>query len=140
MTPTTKMSLYLCVFKGDEELEGVEVGSYEDWKAFVHTVCESLEGRGIVRNARLYRFSRRQRALGKHRLLRLHPVIVRRNCSRRLGDCFQVVTGGRREDVRRIPSREGCDFLHLLLGNPFLARLDISEQESRALIVGGIQP
>jgi hypothetical protein len=28
------MGLYLCVFRGDDELEGVEVGSYEDFERF----------------------------------------------------------------------------------------------------------
>ena len=28
------MGLYLCVFQDDEELEGVEVGSYDDFEAF----------------------------------------------------------------------------------------------------------
>jgi hypothetical protein len=28
------MGLYLCVFRGDEELEGVEVGSYDDFERF----------------------------------------------------------------------------------------------------------
>lgn len=28
------MGLYLCVFRGEEELAGVEVGSYEDFEAF----------------------------------------------------------------------------------------------------------
>jgi hypothetical protein len=28
------MSLYLCVFDGDREIEGVEVGSYADFNAF----------------------------------------------------------------------------------------------------------
>lgn len=37
------MGLYLCVFEGDEELEGVEVGSYADWGRFVEAVV-ALEG------------------------------------------------------------------------------------------------
>ena len=37
------MSLYLCVFDGDEELDGVEIGSYEDWKAFLQTITDILE-------------------------------------------------------------------------------------------------
>ncbi len=28
------MGLYLCVFRGDDEIEGVEVGSYEDFERF----------------------------------------------------------------------------------------------------------
>ena len=28
------MGLYLCVFRGDEELEGVEVGGYDDFERF----------------------------------------------------------------------------------------------------------
>lgn len=28
------MGLYLCVFRGDDELEGVEVGSYDDFERF----------------------------------------------------------------------------------------------------------
>jgi hypothetical protein len=37
------MGLYLCVFDGDEELEGVEVGSYSDFEFFRSTVTELLE-------------------------------------------------------------------------------------------------
>jgi len=38
------MGLYLCVFDGDDELEGVEVGSYADFDYFRSTVTEVLEG------------------------------------------------------------------------------------------------
>jgi hypothetical protein len=38
------MGLYLCVFDDDEELEGVEVGSYEDWNTFVQAVVDAAEG------------------------------------------------------------------------------------------------
>lgn len=38
------MSLYLCVFDGDEELEGVEVGFYDDFGAFRQAVAATLEG------------------------------------------------------------------------------------------------
>ena len=41
------MGLYLCVFRGEEELDGVEVGSYEDFEAFRD------EARGLDR--RLFR-------------------------------------------------------------------------------------
>ncbi len=37
------MGLYLCVFDGDDEIEGVEVGSYEDFGTFRDTVRDSLE-------------------------------------------------------------------------------------------------
>lgn len=37
------MGLYLCVFDGDDELEGVEVGSYEDFGFVRDTVREKLE-------------------------------------------------------------------------------------------------
>src|SRR5206468_1590548 len=37
------MSLYLCIFRGDEEIEGVEVGSYADFGRFRDTVAEKLE-------------------------------------------------------------------------------------------------
>lgn len=37
------MSLYLCVFDNEEELEGVEVGSYEDFGFFRDIVCNILE-------------------------------------------------------------------------------------------------
>ena len=37
------MGLYLCIFAGDEELEGVEVGSYADFGFFRDTVCQRLE-------------------------------------------------------------------------------------------------
>lgn len=37
------MGLYLAVFDGDEELEGVEVGSYADFAAFRDAVATSVE-------------------------------------------------------------------------------------------------
>lgn len=41
------MGLYLCVFTGDDELEGVEVGSYADFDFFRSTVTKLLE-RGLA--------------------------------------------------------------------------------------------
>lgn len=38
------MGLYLCVFDGEEELSGVEVGSYEDFGTLRDFVTETLEG------------------------------------------------------------------------------------------------
>jgi hypothetical protein len=38
------MSLYLCVFEGDEELDGVAVGAYSDFGNFRDTVTNDLEG------------------------------------------------------------------------------------------------
>lgn len=38
------MSLYLCVFASDGELEGVELGAYSDFDHFRSTVTEVLEG------------------------------------------------------------------------------------------------
>lgn len=38
------MGLYLTVFDADEEVEGVEVGSYSDFALFRDTVTERLEG------------------------------------------------------------------------------------------------
>lgn len=38
------MGLYLCVFEGDDEVEGVEVGSYEDFGALRKLIAEQLEG------------------------------------------------------------------------------------------------
>jgi hypothetical protein len=38
------MGLYLCVFDGDDELEGVEVGSYADFGVLRDTVRDRLEG------------------------------------------------------------------------------------------------
>lgn len=43
------MGLYLCVFDNDEELEGVEVGSYSDFDFFRCSVTELLEG-GVAGN------------------------------------------------------------------------------------------
>ncbi|PHS18686.1 MAG: hypothetical protein COA78_01500 [Blastopirellula sp.] len=43
------MGLYLCVFEKDEELEGVEVGSYSDFEFFRSSVTNYLEG-GVVGN------------------------------------------------------------------------------------------
>ena len=37
------MGLYLCVFDDDEEIEGVEVGSYSDFEFFRSSVTELLE-------------------------------------------------------------------------------------------------
>ena len=37
------MGLYLCVFSGEEELEGVEVGSYADFANCRDTICTLLE-------------------------------------------------------------------------------------------------
>lgn len=37
------MGLYLCVFDNDDELEGVEAGSYSDFDFFRSTVTELLE-------------------------------------------------------------------------------------------------
>jgi hypothetical protein len=38
------MGLYLCVFDGDEDLEGVEVGAYADYNALRDFVVRELEG------------------------------------------------------------------------------------------------
>jgi hypothetical protein len=38
------MGLYLCVFDDDDELDGVEVGSYSDFDFFRSSVTELLEG------------------------------------------------------------------------------------------------
>ena len=38
------MGLYLCVFDGDNELDGVDVGSYEDFNFFRSAVVDKLEG------------------------------------------------------------------------------------------------
>ena len=37
------MGLYLCIFDGDEEVEGVEVGSYADFNFFRETVVSIVE-------------------------------------------------------------------------------------------------
>jgi hypothetical protein len=37
------MGLYLCVFAGDNEVAGVEVGSYADFNAFRNTVVKLVE-------------------------------------------------------------------------------------------------
>lgn len=37
------MGLYLCIFDGDEELEGIEVGSYTDFGAFRSAVETHIE-------------------------------------------------------------------------------------------------
>lgn len=37
------MGLYLCVFDGDDELDGIEVGSYADFGTFRDTVRDRLE-------------------------------------------------------------------------------------------------
>jgi hypothetical protein len=38
------MSLYLCVFDGDQEMEGVEVGPYSDYNSLRSYVVKNLEG------------------------------------------------------------------------------------------------
>ena len=38
------MGLYLCVFEGDTELDGVEVGGYDDFNSFRSAVVGRLEG------------------------------------------------------------------------------------------------
>jgi hypothetical protein len=38
------MGLYLCVFDDDTEIEGVEVGMYDDFAVFRQTVTDILEG------------------------------------------------------------------------------------------------
>ena len=37
------MGLYLCVFDGEEEINGVEVGAYADYGALVHYIVRELE-------------------------------------------------------------------------------------------------
>ncbi|HEX7888958.1 MAG TPA: Imm70 family immunity protein [Ramlibacter sp.] len=37
------MGLYLCVFDGDDEVEGVEVGSYSDFNVFRDAVTATVE-------------------------------------------------------------------------------------------------
>ncbi|MFA7345641.1 MAG: Imm70 family immunity protein [Terrimicrobiaceae bacterium] len=37
------MGLYLCIFDGDEELDGVEVGSYADYNALRDYIIRELE-------------------------------------------------------------------------------------------------
>jgi len=41
------MGLYLCVFRGDEELSGIDVGSYDDWERF--------RGEARARDGRVFR-------------------------------------------------------------------------------------
>lgn len=38
------MSLYLCIFDGDGEVDGIDVGAYSDWGRFIETVVRELEG------------------------------------------------------------------------------------------------
>jgi len=38
------MGLYLCIFDGDDELEGIQVGSYDDFHFFRNTVVTVAEG------------------------------------------------------------------------------------------------
>ncbi len=37
------MGLYLTVFDGDDELDGVEVGTYSDYDVFIQAVIENVE-------------------------------------------------------------------------------------------------
>lgn len=52
------MGLYLCVFEGDVELDGIEVGTYEYWGSFLAFVQDKAEN-GI--------------AGSRFPILRLHP-------------------------------------------------------------------
>jgi hypothetical protein len=38
------MGLYLCIFDGDEDIEGVDVGAYSDFDFFRSVITEELEG------------------------------------------------------------------------------------------------
>jgi hypothetical protein len=38
------MGLYLCIFDGDEELDGIQVGSYADFNFFRNEVVKVVEG------------------------------------------------------------------------------------------------
>jgi len=38
------MGLYLCIFDGTEEIDGVEVGSYDDFGFFRDTIASVVEG------------------------------------------------------------------------------------------------
>src|SRR5215218_2698821 len=38
------MGLYLCIFDGDEEIDGVEVGAYADFNALRDCVVREVEG------------------------------------------------------------------------------------------------
>ncbi|HET9711674.1 MAG TPA: Imm70 family immunity protein [Pyrinomonadaceae bacterium] len=38
------MGLYLCIFDGDEDIDGLEVGSYADYNVFRDYVVRELEG------------------------------------------------------------------------------------------------
>jgi hypothetical protein len=38
------VSLYLCVFAGEQEMEGVEVGPYSDYNALRRYIVEEIEG------------------------------------------------------------------------------------------------
>jgi hypothetical protein len=38
------VGLYLCVFDGDEDVDGIDVGMYEDWNAFIKAIVSHLEG------------------------------------------------------------------------------------------------
>jgi len=41
------MSLYLCIFNGKDEIDGVEVGSYGDFRFFRDSVLQKLE-KGVI--------------------------------------------------------------------------------------------
>jgi hypothetical protein len=38
------MGIYLCIFDGEDEVDGVDVGAYSDWARFIETVVHTLEG------------------------------------------------------------------------------------------------
>ncbi len=41
------MSLYLCIFSGEDEIDGIEVGSYSDFRFFRDSVLQKLEN-GVI--------------------------------------------------------------------------------------------
>ena len=41
------MGLYLCVFEGDEELDGLEIGSYADFNVVREYIVRQLEDGSI---------------------------------------------------------------------------------------------
>jgi hypothetical protein len=37
------MGLYLCIFDGDEDVDGIDVGAYSDWNTFIRAIIAHME-------------------------------------------------------------------------------------------------
>ncbi|GEJ56795.1 hypothetical protein [Anaeromyxobacter diazotrophicus] len=84
------MGLYLCVFRDDEELFGIDVGSYDDWERF--------RGEARARDGRIFR---------RYGALRVHVSPTThwspRDAARLAGELAHLREALRREPPRPLP-------------------------------------